>query len=311
MNIEGFQKWKKLGRVIETGTSVKGVDILHSMDPSIAQIKDDEHRLYFSNRNELNQSVIYSIDLSLDDPTNSTNFNPSPILLPGELGAFDDNGVTASCVVKDDGIWLLYYIGWKPRSTTRFGLMTGLAISEDEGKTFKRYSRAPILNLTDKEPFSILTAPYVLKVNGNWMMWYVSCTSWVEPDLPKYNIKLATSKNGRTWEQEGIICLDYMDENEVALARPCVYFNEDIFYMWFSYKTLSDGYNIGFAHSTDGISWQRNDELVGITRSKSGWDSEMIEYPYVVPFKNDLFMFYNGNRYGETGAGVAVLRDIL
>ena len=83
MNIEGFQKWKKLGRVIETGTSVKGVDILHSMDPSIAQIKDDEHRLYFSNRNELNQSLIYSIDLSLDDPTNSTNFNPSPILLPG------------------------------------------------------------------------------------------------------------------------------------------------------------------------------------------------------------------------------------
>ena len=50
---------------------------------------------------------------------------------------------------------------------------------------------------------------------------------------------------------------------------------------------------------------------VGITRSKSGWDSEMIEYPYVVSFKNDLFMFYNGNRYGETGAGVAVLRDIL
>lgn len=308
MKLNNLQNWKKLGRFIETGKNVKGVDIIHSMDPSVCQIKDDKFRAYFSNRNSNNQSVIYSTDLSLLSPIETSEFNPNPVLTPGELGAFDDNGVTASCLVKDDGLWYLYYIGWKPRSTTRFGLMTGLAISENEGKTFKRYSRAPILNLTDKEPFSILTAPFVLKTNDHWMMWYVSCTGWVEPDLPMYNIKYAISKDGLSWEQPGKVCLDYKNDDEVALARPCIYFSDGVFNMWFSYKSLTDGYNIGFATSTDGIHWSRKDDLVGISRSATGWDSEMIEYPYVVPFKNDLFMFYNGNRYGETGAGIAVLK---
>ena len=40
--------------------------------------------------------------------------------------------------------------------------MSGLAISKDNGNNF-RFSKAPILKLTDKEPYSILTAPYVLK----------------------------------------------------------------------------------------------------------------------------------------------------
>ena len=36
--------------------------------------------------------------------------------------------------------------------------MSGLAISKDNGNNFKRFSKAPILKLTDKEPYSILTA---------------------------------------------------------------------------------------------------------------------------------------------------------
>ena len=70
----------------------------------------------------------------------------------------------------------LYYIGWKPKSTTRYSLMTGLAISKNDGRSFKRYSRSPILKLTNKEPFAILTAPYVMRIKKNkWFMWYVSC----------------------------------------------------------------------------------------------------------------------------------------
>ena len=126
-------------------------------------------------------------------------------------GAFDDNGVTASCIVDNEGEKFLYYIGWKPRSTTRFGLMTGLAISDDGGETFRRYSRAPILKLTDREPYWILTAPFVLKDESDWKMWYVSCEGWIHADLPTYNIKLATSNDGINWEQTGKVCLDFID----------------------------------------------------------------------------------------------------
>ena len=49
------------------------------------------------------------------------------------------------------------------------------------------------------------------------------------------------------------------------------------------------------------------DEQVGINVSESGWDSEMIQYPYVFNHKANKYMVYNGNGYGENGAGLAIL----
>jgi len=49
------------------------------------------------------------------------------------------------------------------------------------------------------------------------------------------------------------------------------------------------------------------DNNVGIEVSESGWDSEMIQYPYVFNHKGNKYMFYNGNGYGANGAGLAVL----
>jgi hypothetical protein len=185
--------------------------------------------------------------------------------------------------------------------------MTGLAISDDGGNTFHRHSRAPILKLTDQEPYSILTAPFVLREKSIWKMWYVSCEGWLHADLPRYNIKLATSKNGLDWTQDGTICLDFKNENETALARPCVVKEHGIYRMWLSYKTRSKGYRMGYAESSDGIVWERLDDEVGIDVSETGWDSEMIEYPYVFSYKKQKYMFYNGNEYGKLGAGLAIL----
>ena len=77
--------------------------------------------------------------------------------------------------------------------------------------------------------------------------------------------------------------------------------------MWLSYKTLDQTYRIGYAESDDGINWTRFDERAGITISEEGWDSEMIEYPYVFNHKGKKYMAYNGNGYGQNGAGLAVL----
>ena len=39
---------------------------------------------------------------------------------------------------------------------------------------------------------------------------------------------------------------------------------------------------------------------------KGQWDGEMIAYPYVIKYKNQKFMFYNGNAYGKEGVGLAI-----
>lgn len=75
--------------------------------------------------------------------------------------------------------------------------------------------------------------------------------------------------------------------------------------MWYSRRGTS--YRIGYAESADGLSWRRLDHQDGIEVSDSGWDSEMIAYAYVFDAEGERYMLYNGNGYGATGIGLAVL----
>jgi predicted GH43/DUF377 family glycosyl hydrolase len=79
--------------------------------------------------------------------------------------------------------------------------------------------------------------------------------------------------------------------------------------MFYSYRAseYSDKYRIGTATSADGINWKREDHTIGISVSDSGWDSESVEYPNVFRFNNQMYLLYNGNQYGKTGFGLAVL----
>jgi hypothetical protein len=145
----------------------------------------------------------------------------------------------------------------------------------------------------------------VVKTNGEYRMYYVSGTEWIHKDLPRYNIKLARSKDGKNWSRDGHICIDFKDNNENALARPYVIYEDDIWKMWFSYK--GDAYQLGYAESYDGLEWIRRDDFSGISvGNHDDFDSEMIEYAAVVNYKGRHFMFYNGNSYGYDGIGLAV-----
>ena len=61
------------------------------------------------------------------------------------------------------------------------------------------------------------------------------------------------------------------------------------------------------AESADCLAWERKDELVGISKSAAGWDSEMVCYPCVADVAGRRLMFYNGNRRGANGFGYAEL----
>jgi hypothetical protein len=64
---------------------------------------------------------------------------------------------------------------------------------------------------------------------------------------------------------------------------------------------------IGYADSKDGLEWGRKDDLAVVDISNAGWDSEMVEYPFVFDHKGNRYMLYNGNEYGKTGFGLAIL----
>lgn len=298
-------KWIKKGLIIKPSGKLFWM-VSHAMLPIAEQIDNDLFRIYFSGRDKYNRSYIGYVHINLNNPCEILYITKKPVLGLGELGCFDDNGVTPSWIVNYKDKKYLFYIGWNKGSTVRMHLIAGLAISEDDGKSFKRYSKAPILERSNDEPLSILTSPCVFIENDIWRMWYVSGVKWIDKNLPRYNIKYAESKDGLKWDRKQIICIDFKNDSENALARPCVIKNNNLYKMWFSYK--GKNYRIGYAESKDGINWIRKDKESGIDVSKKGWDSVMIEYAYVFENKGKKYMLYNGNEYGKYGIGLAVER---
>lgn len=272
------------------------------MIPTPLRLEKSLVRVYFSGRNDKNQSHIGWALIDLNG-LRVVDYSSEPVLKPGPLGCFDDNGVTPSCVLQDNGETLLYYIGWNPGSTVRMHLFGGLAISRDQGQTFERWSNAPILERTRVNPY-LNTAPFVLKDGNVWRMYYVGGTGWLHRDLPRYNIQIAESSDGRNWTREGETAIPFGNENENALARPFVLKEDRVYKMWFAHKGVA--YRMGYAESMDGVHWKRDDSFGGLDVNAGEFDSEMIEYFAVVPYEGRKIMFYNGNDYGRNGFGVAI-----
>src|SRR3546814_20175466 len=113
------------------------------MIPSLDMLGDGLLRVYFSGRNERNVSHIGWAEIDLARPPEIQDYSREPVLLPGALGCFDDNGVTPSSVVHHDGKIYLYSIGWNTGSTERMHLICGLAVSTPGGRSISRPAPAP------------------------------------------------------------------------------------------------------------------------------------------------------------------------
>jgi hypothetical protein len=277
------------------------------MVPCVEQL-DSGVRLYFSGRDELGRSVTGACELDPAVP-DVVRFDDRPLLGPGPLGAFDDSGAMGSCVVEHAGRRHLYYIGWSRGVSVPFYTFVGCAVSEDGGQTYEKVSAAPVLERGPHDPF-LTTSPWVLVEDGLWRMWYATGTGWQPTgEGPKhhYHVCYAESDDGLTWRRSGRVSIDFRSEEEYAIARPCVMREDGLYRMWYSYR--GDAYRIGYAESADGLEWERKDAESGIERSEDGWDSQMIEYPCVFDHRGTRFMLYNGNGYGATGIGLAVLES--
>jgi hypothetical protein len=153
--------------------------------------------------------------------------------------------------------------------------------------------------------------------DGVWKAWYQSITKWTMIDNlaePFYHIKYAESNDGIHWNRNAKVAIDYKDLNEAGICSASVIFETNLYKMWYCYRQNGNyrfnkdySYRIGYAESENGIDWIRKDEHVGIAISNEGWDSEMIAYPNVVKFQKSKFMFFNGNGFGLSGFGYAVL----
>ena len=300
-------KWDKLGLVFSPDNNNEWMRSYASY-PLPIHLEGDLYKIYFSTRNQQNKSHIGFVTIDMKNPLEVLDVSSTPCLAPGAQGQFDQDGISISCSMMLSGKRHFYYLGWKVMEEVPWQNTIGVAIENEEGFTFSRLSDNSIVGINEVDPHT-LTYPFILFDEGIYKMWYGSSLFWgKEIEDTEHVIKYATSEDGIHWKRDNVVCISPQNDGEFAIVKPFVIKENNMYRMWYSYR-LRENYYIGYAESTDGLGWTRMDDLSGIEASDSGWDGEMVCYPFIFEHDGKRYMLYNGNAYGKTGFGIAVLNE--
>ena len=299
------QVWLRLGPVFCPVGNVPWM-MTHASYPTPLVLADNLVRVFFSPRDGENRSSIASLDLALDGRRFEIVGAPrGPLLGPGAIGTFDDSGVTVSAVLADEGRVRVWYLGWNLGVAVPFRNAIGLAEGAPDGP-LARASAGPAIDRSPADPFT-LGYPWVLRDNTELRMWYCSHEWGANALETRHEIKAASSADGLVWHRTGRALLAPAGGEELALARPCVLRDGDCFRMWYSRRYAA--YRLGYAESPDGVVWTRRDDILRFVGRPGPWETDSMEYAAIFDCGRRRYMLYNGNGYGRSGFGLALLED--
>jgi hypothetical protein len=303
-------KWRKLG-LLWVPSGVLPWARSHAMLPTPLRLTDGRIRVLLASADEHIVSRIGWVDLDPRDPRRVTAVAEEPVLGIGAPGAFDDNGVNpCSAVPMPDGSVRLYYVGYQLHRKIPYTLFTGLALGTAAGGAFARLQETPVLDRGPGEPF-FRTAPHLRPAaqGHGWDMWYIGGGEFLQAEgrlQPRYSLRHVRSADGLTWPTAGQEVLA-PEPDELGFGRPWIMAEPSGGYrLWYSVRSPR-GYLLGTAVSPDGLRWTRHDAEVGIAPTPGEWDGEMVCYASILDVGGERYMLYNGNGYGRTGVGLAVL----
>jgi hypothetical protein len=304
-------KWRKLG-VVWNADGKSGWGKTHGMGPTPFRLNERVIRVFLTCLDAEGRGRPGFVDVSADDPTRVLGAAGSAILDLGEPGTFDDNGLMALSVVEPEpGTLFMYYAGFELCTHVRYRIFSGLAVSKDNGASFMRTTRTPILDRSDSELY-FRGGPFVMLDDGVFKLWYVAGSQWTTlngKSMPVYDLRYLESIDGAHWAPSGRLSMAITSEDEHGFGRPWVVKRGPGDYqLFYSIRRRSfAAYRLGYAESTDGINWIRKDHEMGLDVSPAGFDSDAIMYSAVISVGAKTYCFYNGNNFGEQGFGVAEL----
>lgn len=302
--------WQKLGQIYypkATGRHPKLKS--HAANPLPVNMFDDVYRVFFCGRDMQNRSSVGAVDIDIVKNIIVAE-HYYPFFEHGPVGSFFSDGVSIGNCYEVNGIKYMLFMGWQKSSSEHWRGNIGRLILTSKYE-LELDSELPFISCDSIDPIS-LSYPWVqARSNSGFDMWYGSTITWDAGNGEMLHvIKHASSIDGSNWIRNGFT-LPYRIGLAQAFSRPTVISNEEgEFEMWFSYRNgLGKKYQIGYAKSPDGINWILDLTNAGILVSTEGWDSEMVEYPFVFNHKGLRYMLYNGNGFGKTGFGLAVYKE--
>jgi len=185
------------------------------------------------------------------------------------------------------------------------------------GMEFRKTGRV-VLGLGGPGSFDECNAKYpcVLRVGDEWWMWYNGRAG----DCFTGGIGLARSQDGLAWKKAGGGKPVFTPGpagacDSTKVDHPAVVQIGDRFHMWYTAGNRSSTYTVGYATSSNGIAWTRQNQgrpVLGLGE-KGAFDSKLVLHPAVVRDENGLLhMWYNGaGPQRDFHVGYATSRDGL
>ena len=230
--------------------------------------------------------------------------------------------------------WLMYYCGWlyggRPTGQ-RLPNTTGVAISEDAGKTWRHHHPHPIIPNDRPYDQSATGSVWVIhdpaRSAAPFRMYYTAIGKYSDapagvktghgPNIPEIGIAYAESDDGLNWRKP----VDHLlvkprnfgvEPYEYICSKPCIIDRGPaggaeryhLFVCTFGYA-----YRVHRLVSADGLDWKWRprvgpDGELGIGKT-GAFDDVMRTYPAVVAHGNGLRCWFTGNSFGRTGMGYA------
>ena len=197
----------------------------HAMGPVPVLLDENTIRVYVTVLDRSGVGRPTFVDVLASDPTQVVSVANYPVMDIGQPGDFDDNGLMALSILRaDPDRLLLYYAGFELCQKIRYRILTGVAVSHDNGLTFSRIQRTPVLERSPDEAF-FRGGPCVMRDGERFRMWYVAGSCWETingKEMPIYDLRYQESSDGLNWSNRGTTCLAITEPDEHGFGRPWV-----------------------------------------------------------------------------------------
>ena len=223
---------------------------------------------------------------------------PDPVLDAAPAGAWDDYSVYGPSVIYDGSKYHMWYTGLG--AVHQIGHATS-----DNGTAWTKDSANPVIELGVGALIwdgGGAYCPSVIYTAGQYKMWY---TGYCSKDGG--TVGYAESADGTVWTKHAGNPLLVPGEkgawDDVNIIHPHVIFDGSTYHLWYGawhkdFKLLNKGfYKIGYAASTDGLTWQKSDANPVLKQGRrlfSGWDGRGVDYPVVILDNGQFKMWFAG-----------------
>lgn len=249
----------------------------YGVGQAVVLYEDDIYKMWYNGLS--NSGVTYVFYATSTDGLNWSRYGSTPILFPGANSTWDSKHVSVGAIIKEDGQYKMYYVGWKDQYS-QWGI--GMATSYDGINWTKKTN--PVL--TGGSWDYQMGATSIIKIGSLYYMYYSGKSS----TSASSSIGLATSFDGIQWTKHysnPIMTGTLAWENNIT-TYPAVIYEDNLFKMIYQCGSTN---SFGIAYSQDGTNWIKKSDAP-FYKSDMTVHKLRIAYPMILRTNDEYRIYY-------------------